>query len=83
MPRYFFDTYDQDHLTRDDEGIECDFKADIQDRAIDALPDMARDALPDGPDHVFRVLVRDETDHVVFRARLVLTSEWLEGGPQR
>ncbi|MGN6145673.1 MAG: DUF6894 family protein [Mesorhizobium sp.] len=81
MPRYFFDTYDQDELNRDDEGLECNVKAEIQERAIDALPDMAREALPDGPNHDFRVQVRNENDRVVFQATLVLRSEWLEDGP--
>jgi hypothetical protein len=44
---------------------------------------MARDALPNGPNHDFRIQVRDESDRVVFRATLILTSEWFEGGPAR
>ncbi len=83
MPRYFFDTYDQDELARDEEGIECSLRADVEERAIAALPDMARDVLPDGPNHDFRVLVRDESDKIVFRATLALRSEWLEGNPER
>lgn len=82
MPRYFFDTYDQDDLSRDEDGIECSTKAQVQRRAIAALPDMARDALPDGPNHDFRVDVRDDRGHVVFRAVLALRSEWLEDGPE-
>ena len=83
MARYFFDTYDQDELNRDDEGLDCNAKAEIQERAVDALPDMARDALPDGPNHDFRVLVRNESGQVVFQATLFLRSEWFEGGPDR
>lgn len=82
MPRYFFDTYDQDELSRDQDGIECSTKPEVQNRAVAALPDMARDALPSGPDHDFRVEVRNDRGRVVFRAVLSLRSEWLEGEPE-
>ncbi len=82
MPRYFFDIYDQDDLSRDEDGIECSTKSQVQDRAVAALPDMARDALPEGPDQDFRVEVRNIRGRVVFRAMLSLRSEWLEDGPE-
>jgi len=78
MPLYFFDTYDQGELSRDEQGIECSSKSQVQTNALDALPDMAREVLPDGPNHCFRVEVRSEQGRVVFRARLDLNSEWLE-----
>jgi hypothetical protein len=81
VPRYFFDTYDQDRLSRDEEGLDCGSRSQLERNAIDALPDMAREALPDGPNHEFRVEVRDGQGRVVFRAWLKLTSEWLDGGP--
>ena len=77
MPRYFFDTFDQEERVEDDQGIECSTKADIAMRAIDALPDMARDELPNGTDHDFRVEVRGQDGKVIFRASLKLRSEWL------
>jgi hypothetical protein len=78
MSRFFFDTYDQDHLSRDEEGIEFNTRAQVQQNAIDALPDMAREALPNGSTHDFRVEVRNEEGEVVFRASLELRSEWVE-----
>ena len=78
MPRFFFDTYDQDKLSRDDEGIDCGSIRQVQDRAIDALPDMAREALPNGPTHEFRVEVRNRQGRIVFRTSLSLTSEWFD-----
>ena len=49
----------------------------MQYQAVDALPDMARESLPDGPNRMFRVDVRDAAGKVVFRATLELKSEWL------
>ncbi len=80
MPRYFFDTYGQDGLFRDEDGIECSTKAEVHRRAISALPDMAREELPKGPDHDFCVEVRNEQGRIVFRSRFSLRSEWLEDG---
>jgi hypothetical protein len=78
MSRYYFDTYDQDQASKDVEGMECKSKSEIQRYAIDALPEMARDELPDGLNHDFRVEVRDERGRVVFHSSLLLRSQWLE-----
>lgn len=40
-----------------------------------ALPDLARDALPDGDQKTFIVSVRDEAGQVVLRAALTLIVE--------
>jgi hypothetical protein len=79
LPRFYFDTFDGDHIAVDSEGIECSSHRMVQDQAIDALPDMARESLPDGPNRTFRVEVRDEAGKIVFRATLELQSEWLGG----
>jgi hypothetical protein len=50
----------------------------VQRRAIGALPDMARDELPEGPNHDFCVEVRNERGDIVFRSRFSLRSEWLD-----
>jgi hypothetical protein len=72
-----FRPYDQGDSNHDGEGLHCSSKQEIQRVAIDALPDMAREALPDGPKHSFRVEVRNDKGVVIFRARLELESEWL------
>ncbi|MFD0466776.1 DUF6894 family protein [Microvirga aerilata] len=41
-----------------------------------ALPEMAKDELPDGDQRVFMVSVRDEADQVVIRAALTLVVEY-------
>jgi hypothetical protein len=78
LPKFYFDTFDGDQSSVDTEGIECLSDRMVQDQAIDALPDMARDTLPDGPQRTFRVEVRNECGDVVFRATLELHSTWLE-----
>ena len=80
MPKFYFDTFDGDMTSVDTEGIECSSRRVVQDHAIDALPDMARELLPDGPCRTFRVEVRDDGGAVVFRATLELRSAWLDGG---
>lgn len=80
LPRYYFDTFDGDHSSIDDDGIDCSSAQAVQDAAVDALPDMAREILPDGPNRVFRVDVRDGNHRVIFQASLELKSEWLVDG---
>lgn len=83
MPRYYFDTFDGDLRTEDAEGIDCATMKIVEDCAIDGLPDMARELLPDGPNRVFQVAVRDEHGQVIFRATLELRSTWLSHHGER
>jgi hypothetical protein len=39
---------------------------------------MAVEERPDGPQHIFRVRVRDESGSEIFAASLELKSEWLD-----
>ena len=75
MARFFFDTYDGNHLIPDTEGIELPSVEMAKIEAQKALPDLARDALPDGDQKTFIVSVRDETGQVVLRAALTLIVE--------
>jgi hypothetical protein len=76
MPRYFFDTDDGDFRWKDGEGEElCDDEA-ARSAALDALPDMARDKLPDGDRRTFSVRVRDVAGTVIYSATLDLVGEW-------
>jgi hypothetical protein len=77
LPRFYFDTFDGDHSASDSEGIDCATMKNVQDCAVDALPDMAREMLPDGANRMFRVSVRDDGGQVVFKATLELKSTWL------
>jgi hypothetical protein len=76
-PRYFFDVSDGDRLTVDDEGLEMDDLHGAQQAAVAALPQVARDALPDGTRRDFVVEVRDASGRKVIRATLALTVEQL------
>jgi hypothetical protein len=78
MTRYYFDTFDGDHTSVDEDGIDCATGQEIQDRAIDALPDLARDELPNGPERLFWVKVRNEAGELIFEATLALASRWFQ-----
>ena len=76
MARYFFDAFDGKKVMRDEVGIELDDLERVRAEAIDALPDIARDKLPDGNDRVFSVQARDREGRVVFTATLAFKGEW-------
>jgi hypothetical protein len=53
----------------------------MRDEAIKMLPAMAKEELPDGPEHLFEIKVRDDEGEYRFQATLRLHSHWLQ--PQR
>jgi hypothetical protein len=73
MPRYFFDEDD----ARDLVGMQLDGPERARAEAVKALPDMARDVLPDGEELTLAVAVRDMDGRVFFRASLTLKCEWV------
>lgn len=75
LARYFFDTYDGSRLVPDTEGLELQNVEMAKVEAQKALPDLARDALPDGNPKTFIVSVRDEGGQVIIRAALSLIVE--------
>ncbi|WP_445504589.1 DUF6894 family protein [Microvirga sp. G4-2] len=81
MPRYFFDSYDGDRFIPDHEGLELRDIAAAEREARKALPDMAKDALPDGDPQTFIISVRNEAGQVVLRAALSLVVENLPEFP--
>ena len=78
MPRYFIDTDDNDVLHIDEEGVELANDETARLCAQDALPDMARDHLPDGDRRTFVAAVRNEAGEVIYRATLTLKGEWVQ-----
>jgi hypothetical protein len=76
MARYFFDTFDGKELMRDEVGIELGDLERVRVEAIDALPDLAREELPDGDESVFAVQARDEEGRIVFTATLTFKGAW-------
>jgi hypothetical protein len=77
MPRFFFDIDDGDRTYRDDEGLNFSNAKSARDNAVSALPDIARDAMPDEERRDFMVTMRDESGKPIFRASLTLRTEWL------
>ena len=72
MPRFFIDTSDQERFVRDETGHECVDLEDAKRLAVDALPDMARDELPDGDDRTFLAIVRGEDGRTLLQCTLSL-----------
>jgi hypothetical protein len=77
LARFYIDTSDEQHFVRDDVGRLYDDVEAARSAAVDALPDMAREKLPDGDHHTFLALVRDEHGHTVMQAILTLSVVWL------
>lgn len=77
MRRYYFDFKDGETLSVDDTGVECSSLEDARFQAIDALPEIAREQLPDGDHRTFEVTVRDDQGRSVLRGALTLDVQWL------
>jgi hypothetical protein len=76
VPRFFFDTYDDDFFAPDEEGQDLEGLEAAKLIAQAALPNMAEDKLPSGDQRVFIVSVRDEAGQVVVRVALTLVTEY-------
>ena len=72
MPRFYIDTSDQDHFVRDETGHEFEDVDAAKAAAVDALPDMARDVLPDGDARTFLAIVRGADGRSLLQASLTL-----------
>ena len=83
MPRYYIDSDDGDLRDIDDDGFDLPGPAEAREMAIDVLPDMAREKLPDGDRRTFSVQVRDERGTVLYSAELALVGEWHVPPPER
>ncbi len=78
VPTYYFDIYDNDKLLPDDFGAELANLYEARDQAIALLPDIARDALPDGDRHVFKIVVKCKGLRVRYVTTLTLDGAWVE-----
>jgi hypothetical protein len=76
MARYFIDTDNGDLEARDEEGTLFNHPAAARLAALEALPDMARDIIPDGDRREFAVSVRTEDGAEIYRATLTLKGLW-------
>ena len=73
MPRFYFDVRDGEYVQKDDQGVELYGIQDAKDHALRALPDIARDEMPDRNRREFVIEVKDENGRAVLTARLSLT----------
>lgn len=76
MPHFFIDTDDGDLPHHDDEGLDLPDVQAARNAAMSALPDMARDKLPDSDRRTFSAIVRNEAGTVLYTATLSLVGEW-------
>ena len=72
MPRFFIDTSDEDLFVRDETGRDYPDLNAAKEAAVDALPDMAREKLPDGDARTFLAIVRGEDGAQLLQANLIL-----------
>ncbi len=70
MPRFFIDTSDRGTYVPDKDGRDFDSVEAAKAAAVAALPDMARDSLPDGDERLFMTVVSDEHGRTLLQASL-------------
>lgn len=76
MSKCYIHTDDGDEAYRDSKGFEFADLEDARRAALSALPDMARDVIPDGDRRTFVVSVEDEQGLVAYSATLDLIGKW-------
>jgi hypothetical protein len=76
MARFFIDTDDGDERIRDEVGVELASREQARQAVLDALPDMARDKMPDDDRRTFRAMARDVRGTAVYRATLTLSGSY-------
>jgi hypothetical protein len=79
MPRYFVDSSDGQAAYVDREGFTAPNPEAARKAALAGLPDMARDAVPDGDSQRFVIRLRDSQGAVLYSASLILTGSWTNG----
>ena len=79
MPRYFFDTDDGLVARPDTIGLQLENDAAARRAALDALPDMARETMPDGDRHTFLSSIRNEAGVVIYSATMSVIGRWHSG----
>lgn len=60
MPRYYFDTFDDDTVSKDGIGLECPSLNAVREQAALSLAELARDVLRGSVKRRLIVKVRDE-----------------------
>lgn len=78
MPRYYFDIDDGHGLVIDEDGQDVASVEELRFLALDALPDIVREAMPYGDETTFSIKVRDASGEYLFETTLALKSTWLK-----
>lgn len=60
MPRYYFDTSDNEKFVSDDVGVEIASFKDVKHEASRAIVDLAKDVLPGSEVRTLAIQVRDD-----------------------
>ena len=72
MQKFYIDTSDDEFFCRDETGRDYPDVDAAKQAAVGALPDMARDKLPDGDARNFLAIVRGENGGLLLQANLIL-----------
>ena len=73
--RYYFDIRDGEYVQKDNDGVLLEGIEEARAHAVRALPDIARDDMPEGDHREFAIEVKDEDGRRLFTARLILMIE--------
>jgi ABC-type uncharacterized transport system YnjBCD ATPase subunit len=76
MPRYFFDCSCDQKTAIDEDGLELASPAEARVAALEALPDLLKESLPDQPAQELSISVRDQSGRLVFTTSLFLSMRW-------
>ena len=76
MPLFHIDTHDGGSVL-DPEGQDLPSAAAARLAGLSALPDMARDQMPDGDRRDFIVDVRNDEGRLIYTATLSLVGRWV------
>lgn len=76
MPRYYFDYSCDNVVMFDEDGLELSSPSAARLEALDALPDLLRELLPDQPAKELSISVRDESGQFIFTTSLFLSMRW-------
>ena len=76
MPRYFFETDDQDITIFDEDGSEHANDEAARAQGVSALPDMAREKMPDGDRRTFTVRVFNDERDLIYKGIMTFEGSW-------
>lgn len=82
MVRFFFDSRDNDHFLRDEEGLEFPDLAAAEREAAQALAEIALDVVPGSERRTLVIEVRDDLGPV-FATRIVFEVVRMRGEPDQ